>query len=818
MDLRDSPDAMKISTQSYIVKPENQADITSGTNKIIKFHIPENIAYFKPSESNFNFNIKMSGRGRPIPDRACGGFHALFRNVRTYDGTNSHLLESVDEYNTYSAQINNYTRGESLDNQKAMYAGFQASDSVTQNLYWALNSNNWTNTTSDPTAIQNGINKISIPRSVQIVSPLNTKMLSTEQFIPNAVLGGIRLELELDDYRRSLRFTTGKLGVEKEHGVVTLPNVFLGLQHQIAGNATSIGSGNNTMKQLHIATAGGGFTANKVYQFTYTSDTSTQIGFVKCTTVSGAGNAFASGEIYSIGGSTPNVSVKQPVPGDSITIVSPGGAASNAVATVLPGIFSNPYGIINNVGQTIQIPLFTGPQVLSGRKAGIMGLNEYVKAVGGALNTYSTGATEDGLAASVTPNGVFTEEDPLLGVQEDLRNPYSDHFVNPSMNPLGSTGPDATVDFNTNESFPTTNMPFDVGDSVYINQVGTGSTDANERYLGIVAGVTMYPSSAIPQVSLAAQEVRPSQFCVLHIYPDYPALTVGQDDPAKDPATLNGLNVAAFGGLGRGNFGFLGATGAGQTGGPGGGVLYTKEKDRLNGVPQNQLAHIADTALKNAASQKVDFTITDMQYQICEVSMDDSVLNADMAAANSEKGLQIDLETTHTTLTNLTPNTGPNTQLVNTGTIERALAIMSIPLLQDKQRTLVEPAFNGEVDQMVSYQWRLGIGGLVPNQPVPVEKARQGFPMLQSQYTNELMKAVESFGIPLTNLHKVLMNFAIPRSFSRPGMYYDLIKAGSLTLQTENGDMPKLGAKLFIHFINHLRSINISKNGIVIQN
>jgi len=62
------------------------------------------------------------------------------------------------------------------------------------------------------------------------------------------------------------------------------------------------------------------------------------------------------------------------------------------------------------------------------------------------------------------------------------------------------------------------------------------------------------------------------------------------------------------------------------------------------------------------------------------------------------------------------------------------------------------------------------------------------------------------------------MNFSVPRAFSRPGMYYNLIKAGSLSLQTENGSVPLLGSKLFVHFINHLRSINISKNGIVIQN
>ena len=94
-----------------------------------------------------------------------------------------------------------------------MYEGYQASKSVKNNLYWALGGNNWT--TGD------GLVTESVARTVQICSPLNTKMLSTDQFIPNAVLGGVRLELELDDYRRSLIYTTGKLGVERQNGLVT---------------------------------------------------------------------------------------------------------------------------------------------------------------------------------------------------------------------------------------------------------------------------------------------------------------------------------------------------------------------------------------------------------------------------------------------------------------------------------------------------------------------------------------------------------------------------------------------------------------------
>jgi len=768
MDLSDRPDAMKISTRSVVVKPENQANITQGTNRIIKFHIPENISYFKPSESNFTFNIKMQGRGRPIPDRACGGFHALVHNIRALDGTNSHRLEESLEYNTYCSQLTNYTRGEANDNKKAMYEGFQASQSVKNNLYWALDGQNWTLAP---------LVKMSIPRSVQICSPLHTKMLSTEQFIPNAVLGGLRLELELDDYRRSLIYTTNKLGVEQENGVVSLPNLILA---GAPGTRGKNGAGATEVLSLELTTAGNNFTLGRVYPFAY-SDGGDQVGFARCNAVAGVNPTEF--EIYAIGGAAGSGSVKQPEPGDDIYIDS---GATKSVCKVLPGILGNPAGIICNPNQEIEIPIFCGTDSRN-KISGTRSISAYL------TDLTSVQAAAGPLVAS--PPDIFSTagtDSTRIGTLDSLRNPFSNHFVN------GAYPTTAQADVDTDDCFPETNIPFDVGDSLYIANLNPANP--REQYVGLVSAIKRYGTPTTTPTTSG-----PNLYCKICIKPNVQALTLASGDPGIDTAANK-----AFGDTNEYGF-FNGKNGL---------VLYTKNEHRLNGVPQTNafVQYITDVAVKNASQLKVDYEISDLQYQVCEVSMDDSVLSSDMAAANSEKGLQIDLETIHTNLTNLVPNTGPNSQLINTGTIERALGIMSVPLVQNNQRSLLEPAFNGEVDTMINYQWRLGINGLVPNQPVAVEKASAPFPITQSQYVNEALKAVESFGISLTNLHKVLMNFSVPRAFSRPGMYYNLIKAGSLSLQTENGSAPLLGSKLFVHFINHLRSINISKNGIVIQN
>ena len=61
------------------------------------------------------------------------------------------------------------------------------------------------------------------------------------------------------------------------------------------------------------------------------------------------------------------------------------------------------------------------------------------------------------------------------------------------------------------------------------------------------------------------------------------------------------------------------------------------------------------------------------------------------------------------------------------------------------------------------------------------------------------------------------MNYSVGRQFSRPGQYFNLMEAGDLLLKAQF-DAPQTSPKLYCHFINHLRSINISKNGIQVMN
>ena len=132
----DTPTQAPIVSETLVIKPENQKDITrENQNRNVRFLIPNYVGYFLPSQSNFSFSITMEGRGNPIPSRDAG-LHSLFNVVRTYDVTNSHLLEEVIQYNTLVAQKYQYSKTTSVDNYRAEFEGVQPNKSIDQNLYW----------------------------------------------------------------------------------------------------------------------------------------------------------------------------------------------------------------------------------------------------------------------------------------------------------------------------------------------------------------------------------------------------------------------------------------------------------------------------------------------------------------------------------------------------------------------------------------------------------------------------------------------------------------------------------------------------------
>lgn len=253
-DLDTNPISEPIASETLVIKPDIITTITqSQGNKNVDFFFPDYIGYFLPSQSYLSCNVEMTGRGNPIPS-ATAGFHSLINTIRHYDGTNSNLLSESVQYNTQVGQMYTYSSTDALINSRLNFEGLQGTDSYSNNIYWGLNGGNvWASTTAS--SASDSINSTPlIAKTPQMNTTIKTFLLSTDKFVPLNVMGGLRTSLQIEDYRRSLEFTTGSLGVNEENGVCPLVSKLL--------PETSAGTGIN---QFTLVAGGVGYVDGNVY-------------------------------------------------------------------------------------------------------------------------------------------------------------------------------------------------------------------------------------------------------------------------------------------------------------------------------------------------------------------------------------------------------------------------------------------------------------------------------------------------------------------------------------------------------------------------
>lgn len=745
MDLTDSPDTMPVSSQTVVIMPENQGTITkSNGSRNVRFLIPDYVGYYQPSLSNFNFNILMKGRGNPIPSRDAG-CHSLFSTVRTHDGTGSSLIEDIEQYNTYVAQKFLYSRGEGVDNGRAEFEGLNQNMTCDNNLYWALNGGvNWSG---------GDITEPAVPRPLQFLAPLHTELYDTSQYIPAAALGGLRLELQLENYQRALEYTCNDMAIEAVSGVGAFP-----LALNPGSGVPNVPAAEAAVPTFDYTTPGTLYTVNNIYE---ASIGGVLIGYVQVLAVDApATGLITEASIFCLGATGGLVSTRIPVAGD-VLVLGVQGAGTAASLTLLNGVNGSGTGRTGNSYQELHIPLWASGGNAKGK------LVTEALALGGA-------------GAAISPLPLPTDDN-MLG-DGSLKFPFQ--FPSPR----------ASDAYNPTGCFPGTVMPFSIGDKLYCCNV---ANDTNEVACGIISGIDEYvtnlggvgDSTKCPRLRFVNDRVvqgglgnaapvptgaalQPPLWSVIYAYHH----------------ELQGLKV------------------------------YVKDAERINSYAINNLPDAGSlSVLYTQAANVVDFTISNFQYQVHQMNMPSSVLDADSAAANSEKGLQIDLDTVEVRQVNLAAIQGPTSQLISVPNIVRACGCLSVPLNQNEQRGLNFSSLRGVSDQMSNYQYELGIRGLVPNRPVSVQAASLNNPLIQTQETNEKMKAMDAFGVRVSNLNQVGMNFSVGRQFSRPNMYMDLMAAGDLLLKAQF-DSSQTSPKLYCHFISHLRSINVSRNGFKISN
>jgi len=729
MDLTDVPTTAPIISETIVIKPENQKDITrENQNRNVRFLIPNYVGYFLPSQSNFSFSIKMEGRGNPIPSRDAG-LHSLFNVVRTYDVTNSHLLEEVIQYNTLVAQKFQYTKTTSVDNYRAEFEGVQPNNSVDQNLYWK------------PTADSYAAGTVVAPdtaKSVQFSGTIKTDFYDSDKFIPCAVFNGLRTEIQMEDYRRALEFTTGSMGIG-------INNMVLPKDMNIFDSSPDIGAagGDPALPAFDYTTPGNGYKVG----FIYTASVGGQIvGFINVTAITGGG---ANGPISGAEWFCLSEGQTQPEAGQALTIGTPT-AGTPAAATLTVSANANLLGglRISNANDQYHIDLGSTSPAL-----------QITAHTSGDLGIFGTGSARD----------------PIKAVNQQAP---------------GKMGYDDT------SCFPNVLMPFSVGDRLYI--ADTSKKAASKKSLGIITGIAKTPGAGDANKG-ARIFFLPEKALVGGVGNEVEASTLTGGASALDPGITQSYafrnNLDGFG-------------------------FFVEENERINvlfpTIANRTNAPTRDTLIE-AGRNVVNFTISNLQYNIKRVDMDESVVSADLKAANSSSGYRLDLATTQTRLVNLQAIQGPTSQLISIPNITKALAVLSVPLNQNEQLSVAAQSLRGQPDNLTNYQYDIGRDGLQPQRKVLVEKASLADPLIQTQHINELIKAVEGFDMELSSLNGVLMNFAVGRQFARNDMFYNLMEAGDLTLKAEY-DTVQTFPKLVVHFIHHIRSILVTSGGIQVAN
>ena len=300
---------------------------------------------------------------------------------------------------------------------------------------------------------------------------------------------------------------------------------------------------------------------------------------------------------------------------------------------------------------------------------------------------------------------------------------------------------------------PSNNNPFDIGDVLYVSDAADG---ANEEELGVI---TQFTKDA------------DGDLVIVYI-----------------PARANGSGLTSNHAAGS--------------------RLFIKSADRINGkvvadVPAAQIT---------AAGESINYTLSNIEMLVLQVQPPEQYVSAMMSQVNSSNGLTLDFRSTTMYRFNLNTINGLTNQLVPANQ-KRAYSIYSVPLTITSQSELTNSSLVGIPDNAQNYQYVFR-GNLIPDRPVKVERFSQTPPHPNALALVETEKALVNGNYGVRNLLNSQNRFLIARAFSKYNQVFDL-STGDLALRVEYTGATQ--EKLYEHFVQYIRRINVSSNGVVVS-
>ena len=193
---RAEPQSQYIPCKSQSIKPEVISDVSAGD--LVRIHLPSFLNFVDPQNSYFKCDVQMTGgRGSIVPDPDAGGLHALFRNVLLRSGDGA-TLEQIEDYNVLQASIKPFTSQSTLKHKQSLFEGQQSIPTTANSLYYAAQDA----ITGSSAATTGTVRARNTP---EVYVKLQTGLFTGSQIIPMNILGGMRIQIDLEDAERALR-------------------------------------------------------------------------------------------------------------------------------------------------------------------------------------------------------------------------------------------------------------------------------------------------------------------------------------------------------------------------------------------------------------------------------------------------------------------------------------------------------------------------------------------------------------------------------------------------------------------------------------
>lgn len=209
------------------------------------------------------------------------------------------------------------------------------------------------------------------------------------------------------------------------------------------------------------------------------------------------------------------------------------------------------------------------------------------------------------------------------------------------------------------------------------------------------------------------------------------------------------------------------------------------------------------------------YRMSNIELVVQQVSPPEAYVNATMKAAQSDKGIQMDIMAYELYRHNQNNVIGLQQMVVPTR-MTRAKSLFSHPLPVNRFRSLAQSSFQGVADNATTYEWLYGTKHY-PSRLAPLDRYsltignRDRF-RPEALHTAELQKAILNVGEKVLSLQRIPDHFTIARGLTKYGQVMDLSQQ-TLSLRVDY-NANAVQVKLFNNYVYGLRRIVINKNGV----